>query len=190
MKELIAIQAELVAPKNKKNDFGGFRYRSCEGILEAVKPLLKKYDCVLWLSDSLQDVAGRVYVVASATIKNAANESVTVTAMAQDSGEKKGMDAAQVTGAASSYARKYALNGLFLIDDVQDPDTEAFYKQQNKQAKKGSISPQDVAKEYLMQNEKALQYYFSKYPHNGDIDHFSKDELIAIYNELVKAKKI
>lgn len=122
MIELIKIQAELKAPKNQYNNFGQYHYRNTEGILESVKPLLLKYGCLLLLDDQIIEVAGRVYVKATATIKSG-DESVKSNAFAREEETKKGMDAAQITGSASSYARKHALNALFLIDDTKDPDS-------------------------------------------------------------------
>ena len=115
------MQKELKAPKDLRNNFGGYNYRSCEGILEAVKPLLIKNDLLLTLSDQMVEVGGRVYVKATATVETG-EEEITVTAFAREEEEKKGMDGSQITGAASSYARKYALNGLFCIDDAKDSD--------------------------------------------------------------------
>ena len=123
MKELIIIQAQLKAPKNQFNDFGGYKYRNCEDILEAAKPLLAAQECILTLTDDILFVGDRFYVRATITITNKDGKTVTTTACARESADKKGMDAAQITGAASSYARKYALNGLFLIDDTKDADT-------------------------------------------------------------------
>lgn len=117
------IQSKLNAPKNLFNKFGGYAYRSCEGILEALKPLLKNTGCTLTISDDIVEIGGRVYVEATATLKNAEGEAAYTTAFAREEETKKGMDAAQITGAASSYARKYALNGLFCIDDTKDPDS-------------------------------------------------------------------
>lgn len=128
MKELINIQAGLKAPKDKRNTFGGYNYRSCESILEAVKPHLKAEACTLTINDEIVQVGDRYYIKATATLRNSAGESVTATALAREEESKKGMDGAQVTGAASSYARKYALNGLFAIDDTKDPDTDEHYK--------------------------------------------------------------
>jgi len=121
MKELIAIQAELKAPKNKFNAFGKYNYRTQEGILEAVKPLLKKYGCILTLSDETKEVAGIPYIEATALFKKD-SESCTINAQAGIELHKKGMDLAQSFGTSGSYARKYALNGLFLIDDTVDAD--------------------------------------------------------------------
>jgi hypothetical protein len=121
MNALTKIQAELKAPKNQKNSFGGYNYRSCEDILEAVKPLLKKHDATMTISDNIVEVGGRIYVMAEVKFMGDGIES-TVRAFAREPEDKKGMDASQITGAASSYARKYALNGLFLIDDTKDAD--------------------------------------------------------------------
>lgn len=122
MKELIAIQAELKAPKNQFNAFGKYKYRSCEDILEAVKPLLLKYECTLIIEDEVKEVAGIVFIESTVSIQKDM-EGRAVTAQAGIDINRKGMDVAQCFGASSSYARKYALNGLFLIDDSAfDPD--------------------------------------------------------------------
>lgn len=123
MKELAIIQSKLKAPKGQKNTFGGYKYRSCEDILEAVKPLLRETSCTLILNDEVVMMDERFYIKATATITNAENESCTTTAFAREEDTKKGMDASQITGAASSYARKYALCGLFAIDDGKDADS-------------------------------------------------------------------
>ena len=122
MKELTEIQSALRAPKNQRNTFGRYNYRSAEDILEAVKPLLHQHGCTLLLSDDIEQVGNRYYVRATAIIRNANGETETVSALAREEETRKGMDAAQVTGSTSSYARKYALNGLFCIDDCKDPD--------------------------------------------------------------------
>lgn len=123
MKELIAIQSELKAPKTQVNKFGGYKYRKAEDILEAVKPLLNKQKCTLTITDDIVMVGNRIYVKATATIKNEKGECETTTGWAREEETKKGMDGSQITGASSSYARKYALNGLFAIDDNADSDT-------------------------------------------------------------------
>lgn len=123
MKELIAIQSELKAPKSQFNKFGGYKYRKAEDILEAVKPLLNKQKCTLTITDDIVMVGNRIYVKANATIKNEKGEYETTTGWAREEETKKGMDSSQITGASSSYARKYALNGLFAIDDNADSDT-------------------------------------------------------------------
>lgn len=123
MKELIAIQSELKAPKSQFNKFGGYKYRKAEDILEAVKPLLNKQKCTLTITDDIVMVGNRIYVKATATIKNEKGECETTTGWAREEETKKGMDGSQITGTSSSYARKYALNGLFAIDDNADSDT-------------------------------------------------------------------
>lgn len=123
MKELIAIQSELKAPKSQFNKFGGYKYRKAEDILEAVKPLLNKQKCTLTITDDIVMVGNRIYVKATATIKNEKGECETTNGWAREEETKKGMDGSQITGASSSYARKYALNGLFAIDDNADSDT-------------------------------------------------------------------
>jgi hypothetical protein len=122
MKELMEIQSKLNVPKSLTNSYGGYKYRSAELILEAVKPLLKENNCTLTIIDDIVMVGDRIYVKATATIKNGKGEMETTTAFAREAISKKGMDDSQVTGAASSYARKYALNGLFCIDDTKDAD--------------------------------------------------------------------
>jgi hypothetical protein len=115
------IQSELKAPKNQTNTFGKYKYRSCEDILEAVKPVLANYSAAIVISDEMVAVGDRIYVKATATIYCGDN-SATATAYAREGDNKKGMDDAQLTGATSSYARKYALNGLLCIDDTKDAD--------------------------------------------------------------------
>lgn len=119
--KLKKIQSELKAPKSQFNAFGKYKYRSCEDIIEAVKPLVHEQGLTLLLSDEMVEVGGRCYVKATAKICDD-KDSVAVTAFAREEETKKGMDGAQITGSASSYARKYALNGLFAIDDTKDPD--------------------------------------------------------------------
>ena len=122
--KLVKIQAELKAPKNQTNNFGKYKYRSAEDIIEAVKPILFKNNCALLISDEIVQVADRIYVRATAMLIDENNEElpIQVYGWAREEEVKKGMDAAQITGSASSYARKYALNGLFAIDDTKDSD--------------------------------------------------------------------
>lgn len=122
VESMAAIQSSLKAPKGQTNKFGGYKYRSCEDILEAVKPLLKKHKLVLTITDDMTEVGGRVYVKATASVHNAEGHSILTNGFAREEENKKGMDSSQITGSASSYARKYALNGLFCIDDTKDSD--------------------------------------------------------------------
>lgn len=140
--KLLAIQAELKAPKGQYNSFGKYNYRSCEDILEAVKPLCKAHNALVIISDVLECINGRFYVKAEATfVDTETSENVYVSAYAREAGGKKGMDESQVTGTASSYARKYALNGLFCIDDAKDADTEAYGRQTGKAGKQPDKPP-------------------------------------------------
>lgn len=133
-KSLIAVQSTLNAPKGQRNNFGNYNFRSCEDIMAAVKPLLAAHGLVQFVSDSIELVGDRYYVKATVVVTDGEN-SREVSAYAREAFDKKGMDAAQVTGAASSYARKYALNGMYNIDDAKDSDTNEFREQANKQAK-------------------------------------------------------
>ena len=152
MNELIKIQSELKAPKSQHNSYGNYDYRSCEDILGAVKPLLNKYSCTLTISDDVVMVGERIYIKAVATITNSKGVSEVTTAFAREEESKKGMDASQITGSASSYARKYALNGLFAIDDTKDADTlntsDAFTKGAAPAKKANAI---DIAKAAIEQ---------------------------------------
>lgn len=136
--KLLDLQLELNAPKSKFNSFGNFNYRSLEDILEAVKPLLKKHGLFLKVTDELVQVGDRYYVKATSSIHALSDEfidqSIESTAYAREPEEKKGMDSAQVAGATSSYARKYSLNSLLLIDDTKDPDTDEYHKQTNRKS--------------------------------------------------------
>lgn len=122
--KLLSIQTELKVPKSQYNEFGGYNYRNCEDVAEALKPLLKQHNATVLLTDEIENIGDRFYVRATATfIDIESGEKVTVSALAREELSKKGMDGSQVTGASSSYARKYALNGLFCIDDTKDSDT-------------------------------------------------------------------
>lgn len=127
---LMAVQAELKAPKNQRNNFGKYNYRSCEDIVEAVKPLMKVNGLFLTMSDDIVQIGDRYYVKATVSVTDiVTGESVQTSALAREAAQKKGMDESQVTGTASSYARKYALNGLFAIDDNRDADTDEYARQ-------------------------------------------------------------
>ena len=142
---LVAIQSKLKAPKNQYNSFGKYKYRSAEDILEAVKPLLEEHNVVLNMSDRVELIGSRYYIVSTAKVIKGEEEIISE-GRAREDESKKGMDGAQVTGTSSSYARKYALNGLFCIDDTKDADTDEYAKQQaakptQKQAPKPAAQP-------------------------------------------------
>ena len=122
VESMAAVQSSLKAPTGQTYKFGGYKYRSCEDILDAVKPLLKKHKLVLTITDDMTEVGGRGYVKATASVHNSEGHSILTTGFAREEENKKGMDSSQITGSASSYARKYALNGLFCIDDTKDSD--------------------------------------------------------------------
>lgn len=136
---LSAIQSELKAPKNQFNKFGGYNYRNCEDILEALKPILAKHKAINLLSDEIVSIGTRFYIKATATLR-VGDEKISVTAFAREEDSKKGMDSSQLTGSTSSYARKYALNGLYAIDDTKDADTPLGETPTNQADKKTSSS--------------------------------------------------
>ena len=145
--ELMAVQAELKAPKNQRNNFGKYNYRSCEDIVEAVKPLLKENGLFLNMSDDIVLIGDRYYVKATVSVTDiVTGESVQTSALAREAAQKKGMDESQVTGTASSYARKYALNGLFAIDDNRDADTDQYRYAQMAQNGAGRVQEDLMAK--------------------------------------------
>lgn len=163
MKELINIQSKLKAPKSQYNSFGKYSYRSAEDILEAVKPLVHAENCTLTLTDDIVCAGNRIYVKATCRLVNSEGQVVETSSYAREDETKKGMDGSQITGSSSSYARKYALNGMFCIDDTKDADTRS--PEQN------TAKPQ--------QNHKSDDYYMAK----QEIDNAkSIDELTRIYN--------
>ena len=172
--KLLNIQKELWVPKSQYNSFVKYNYRNCEDILEAVKPLLEKNKCTLAISDELVLIGNRYYIKASVRLADVEDPEgvVEATAYAREEESKKGMDSSQVTGASSSYARKYALNGLFCIDDTKDSDTT------NKQVKK--LSEPQIKRLYAISKkagynaEQIKQLVFKKY--EKEIDLLTKDE--------------
>lgn len=174
---LAYIQARLKAPKSQYNKFGGYRYRSCEDILEAVKPLLAESGCTLTISDDVMECGGRVYIRATATLITADGQEYETTAFAREAESRPGMDCAQITGASSSYARKYALNGLFCIDDTKDADylnTTADYTKQAQQP----AQPQQAAPQQPQRDIPALVAKCT-----------SGTQLLTLYNQLTPAEQ-
>ena len=148
LEKLQKVQNEIKAPKNLYNSFGKYKYRNVEGILESFKPYGKKYGLALTISDEIVQIGERIYVKAIASLHDIeTSESIQNTAFARESLEKKGMDDSQITGTASSYARKYALNGLFLLDDTKDADTDEYHNQvsQEEEQKIEEISNMKIA---------------------------------------------
>lgn len=218
MKELINIIAELKAPKDQFNAAGKYRYRTQEGILEAVKPLLKKYECLLFLSDEIKELqvpyvyheernsgngrytidynGSRVYIESTATIVNSAGESISVKGIAREDVAKYGMAPSQLTGAASSYARKYALNGLFCIDDTKDDDeTNTHGKEQPTQQPTPTPQPTPTATYQMAISAlkacttaaETIQVCKTWESRVGDQVEAFKNECRAMYNKLSKA---
>lgn len=180
IERIAEIQANLNAPKNQYNSFGKYKYRSCEDILEGVKPLLK--GLFLSISDEILLIGDRYYVKATATITDGENVH-SASAMAREEENKKGMDAAQVTGATSSYARKYCLNGLFGIDDAKDADTDEHKQQQNTQKPENAQQP---AKKHQPANQ--AKHHDARSPQQFLTD-FSAYALKATLPELEEAWK-
>lgn len=167
--ELVYIQSHLKAPKDKFNKFGGYAYRSQEAILESVKPLLKEMDCTLTVSDEVIMVGDRVYIKATATLTTSSGQEYKTTAYAREPLSKKGIDESQVTGSASSYARKYALNGLFCIDDNKDADALNVNKEYTQPVTAQTSAPvpsMDAIKAELAacNDTKSLVAVWNKYP--------------------------
>lgn len=146
VEKLAIIQQELIAPKNQFNAFGKYNYRSCEDILEGLKPCLRKVGAAITVSDEIVQIGDRYYIKATATLHDIEEGCATIknVAYAREEESKKGMDASQVTGATSSYARKYALNGLFAIDDVKDADTRDNRQKEAEEQKKAEQEQKKV----------------------------------------------
>lgn len=195
IQKLQKIQSELKAPKNLMNKFGGYKYRNAEGILEALKPYEDKYGVATVLTDEIEEVGGRVYVVAIATIYDCdSDQTITVSARAREAENKKGMDEAQITGATSSYARKYALNGLFLLDDTKDADTDEYRNEAEARAKATPKTSPAPKKEVSDESKKIRREFVSYCNANGiDINRYgltndSTDQ--AFIDALSNAKSI
>lgn len=152
--KLNKVQIELNAPKNLYNKFAGYAYRNCEGILTGLKPLLEKYGCTIVLKDEVVQIGDRFYVVATATLTDIeTGEAICNTAYAREDNTQKGLTPAQITGSCSSYARKYALNGLLAIDDVQDDDSR-----DNRQQKKEEKVDVDALRKQMYPNADGMPF--------------------------------
>lgn len=167
--KLLNIQQKLNAPKNQRNNFGNYNYRSCEDILEAVKPLLKENKCILKLTDEIVLKGDRYYIESTAMLTDIeTGEKESSKGQAREEENKKGMDGSQITGASSSYARKYALNGLFCIDDNKDSDSTNTHGKTSDKPKKENTAQQQN-KTYKCKNcgadvpENVAKYSYSKF---------------------------
>ena len=189
MKRLIEIQTKLKAPKNQYNSFGKYNYRSCEDILEGVKPLLKETGLALIITDEIISLDGRFYVKATASLFDNDGKTVASTsALAREEETKKGMDGSQVTGASSSYARKYALNGLFAIDDTKDADSTNTH---DKKEVAKTINPDEKiinALKEMLTTESAHQFYKMHETKVKDAEAFKK-VYAQVYSNLMKKEK-
>ena len=193
--KLLKTQVELKAPKGQYNNFGKYKYRSCEDILEALKPVLNNNKLALFISDSVKTENGRNYIQAKVTLVNIENaeEQIEVTALAREEETKKGMDGSQITGASSSYARKYALNGLFAIDDTKDSDgTNTNEKEENKKTTKKKELSDDEKKQKAIkmitesikeEDDVFLEAIFKEYGRNH-LGECTTEELKDIYKRL------
>ena len=161
--KLLFIQTKLKAPKNQYNGFGKYSYRSCEDILEAIKPLLNEAKATLLLSDDVILIGERFYLKSTAVFVDVeTGEKIECSALANESEAHKGMTAEQITGTASSYARKYCLNGLFLIDDTKDADTDEYQKQQSKGSEKPAQKPAEKAESKYVKIENNETYVLTR----------------------------
>ena len=178
--KLLAIQTKLRAPKGQYNSFGKYSYRSAEDILEAVKPLNSEQGVLLTITDEIKEVGGRIYVVATASVSDG-TDTLQVSAFAREPENKKGMDESQITGATSSYARKYALNGLYAIDDNKDADTDEHKQQQDNAPKKQQAQKQQQKQQQQQEQgftEQELHELVEKYVRNIEALGVDRDKLI------------
>lgn len=194
MKELIVIQSRLKAAKSNFNSYGKYNYRSCEDILEALKPLLKEQNCFLVVSDEILFIGNRFYVKSVAAISNGEGLQISSCGLAREEESKKGMDGAQVTGAASSYARKYALNGLFAIDDSKDADsTNDGEKEESIKLSPEKIIDYDFSRIYGNLQLLALSFFNSRYPDKKEkeLTFFIKNWCVKNHEKIIpELKKI
>lgn len=195
------IQSNLKAPKGQFNSFGKYHYRSCEDILEGVKPHLKETNTCLVISDEIVTIGDHNYIKATATLYGADGGAIANSAFAKEPLDKKGMDPSQITGATSSYARKYALNGLFCIDDTKDADTDAYTanttqtKSKAKAPETNSIREKRIKEEYLKSitqqmgikqiNPKLISEHINKTFNKKTSNELTEDELKALYEWIV-----
>lgn len=204
--KLLRVQVELKAPKGQYNSFGKYKYRSCEDILTAVKPLLEKVKATITISDELVLVGDRFYIKATASfIDTDTNLGTTIenTAFAREDENKKGMDGSQITGTASSYARKYALNGLLLIDDTKDADTDENHNERKAKAEKAEREPAEdrTGQPAYPSRDEMVGVIAKAYPegkvretllmamHAKTLEEMSEAAVKAVYNKVVSKKK-
>jgi len=194
LKKLSVIQLELKVPKNQRNTFGNYNFRNCEDIMEASKPICRKHNCLLLCSDDIIYVGERYYIKATATLYDLdSNESISVTAEAREEETKKGMDASQITGSSSSYARKYALGGLLQLDDNKDADTMEYQKQQkvnSKENKEEMITEEQIKLIHVLfgKIEKSEKQIFKNFENSVAKLNVYKKFKVKTSKDLTKAK--
>ena len=194
LKKLSVIQLELKVPKNQRNSFGNYNFRSCEDIMEASKPICRKHNCLLLCTDEIIYVGERYYIKATATLYDLdSNESISVTAEAREEETKKGMDASQITGSSSSYARKYALGGLLQLDDNKDADTMEYQKQQklnSKETKEEMITEEQIKLIHVLfgKIEKSEKQIFKNFENSVAKLNVYKKFKVKTSKDLTKAK--
>ena len=187
--KLMNVQTELKAPKGQYNSFGKYKYRSCEDILESLKPVLSKFKLAIMISDDVVEVNGRNYIKATVTLINIekADEQIQVTALAREEETKKGMDGSQITGASSSYARKYALNGLFAIDDTKDSDATNTGEEKKTKDKTEAkpVSKKQLAINCILKLDKFVELdNIMAALQKTKLEDCTEEELSMIYNKL------
>lgn len=191
------IQVELKAPKSQRNNFGNYNFRNCEDILEALKPLLLREKIIIQLSDDLVQIGDRFYIKATATLIDVeSGEKHSTTAFAREELSKKGMDGSQITGASSSYARKYALNGLLAIDDTKDSDTTNTHNNNDSKNKKKQVSIEEKRKNgenYIAKNTQKYQEMIDSFfeTHNAkNIAELSNDNVSELARKIYELEKL
>lgn len=194
--KLSKIQCEMKVPKTQRNEFGKYNYRNCEDILEMVKPFLKETNTIINLSDELVFIEGRFYIKATATLIDIeSGEKFSTSAFAREEETKKGMDGSQITGSSSSYARKYALNGLFAIDDVKDSDTTNNHGESENKSKKTGFQKKEPTPEekrkrglkYITEHKEKYQKIIDKFLLGNsviDIDELTNEQVSELANNL------
>lgn len=202
--KLLRVQVELKAPKGQYNSFGKYKYRSCEDILTAVKPLLDKVGATITITDEIEHIGDRFYVRAQAAFMDVEKgTSICNSAFAREDETKKGMDGSQITGTASSYARKYALNGLLLIDDTKDADTDENHNERKAKAEKAEKEPAEdrTGQPAYPSRDEMVGVIAKAYPegkvretllmamHAKTLEEMSEAAVKAVYNKVVSKKK-
>lgn len=194
-KKLLEVQSKLKAPKSQYNSFGKYAYRNCEDILESLKPILTEVKATVFISDDIINIEGRFYVKSTVTFVDVeTGEQITNSALAREEETKKGMDGSQITGSSSSYARKYALNGMFAIDDTKDSDTTNTHGKEDNKKNKEELTESQIKRLYAIANKAnitpAQVATFTKKSYNKvDVKTLTKAEYDEVCNKLEEKAK-